>query len=305
MKTNKRAFTLIEILLVAAIMLVLMSIALDGLPEQIVKWNIEAEDKYLDELKRDIERSFESEDFATYNIASLTGEVPTGTLLTAFSTSTAPIYATTATNDWFAKLARVRGFGVTTAAPTKAAQPALASLLTNKYDRTRLLLVAPAEADKQRFLLVSLMSSAEQLALPPFDPSQAFFDSIWNTEWNTRTANIPAYWASRLTADQVASWNGTGTGSRLYRLRVIRITLPRYQLNISNGHAAHNAYFYTNGAANGTPSYVRGANTGSAVWPTPGLLGGRVVRVRVGTDEATATEKRRIQMRQNNDVIVQ
>lgn len=305
MRTNQRAFTLVELLVVAGIMLVILSFALDGLPEQIVKWNIEAEDKYLEELKRDIERSFESEDFASYNLASLAGEVPTGTLLTAFSTSTAPIYASTATNDWFAKIARVRGYGVTAAAPTRTAQPALASLLTNKYERTRLLFVAPPEPDKQRFLLVSLMSTAEQLALPPFDASQAFFDSIWNTEWNTRSANIPAYWATRLPADQVASWNGTGNGSRLYRLRVVRITLPRFQLNVSNGHAAHNAYLYTNGAPNGAPSYVRGANTGSAVWPTPGLLGGRVVRVRVGTDEATATEKRRIQIRQNNDVIIQ
>jgi len=295
---RRHAFSLLELLISLSIVAMVLGAAITGLPEIVLARSIAAEDALLADLQRDIVRSFDSADFDTENIAALAGEVPAGTALTHFSPSLDPVYTSTAASDWFAKVARLRGFTPTTAAPTPADQPALAALLYNRPGRARLLIAAPAEPNRQRFLLISLHALPEKLALPPFTGTTADFDAIWHTEWESRTAALPVHWAARLDAPALAAWSGN-----LFRLRVVRITLPRYTLNVSNGHATHHAYLYWNGAAVGTPSLTRLAGAGSIV--SPGILGGRIVRVCVGTSEAGATEVRRIQLRQNNDVIIQ
>ncbi|MCM2276044.1 MAG: hypothetical protein NDI75_14745, partial [Candidatus Didemnitutus sp.] len=66
----------------------------------------DAESRALDELATAISASFEQTDLTNLNIAALPGEIGPGDTATAFSTSTNAAYATTAANDWFAKLAR-------------------------------------------------------------------------------------------------------------------------------------------------------------------------------------------------------
>ena len=82
--------------------------------------------------------------------------------------------------------------------------------------------------------------------MPENDGTTAWFNAIWNTEWNTRYGTVPSYWSTILTPTQVAAWNGDANGSNLYRLRVIRIVLPRYVISISNTHPTANGYVYYN-----------------------------------------------------------
>jgi FtsP/CotA-like multicopper oxidase with cupredoxin domain len=91
--------------------------------------------------------------------------------------STTALYSTTDSASWFAKVARLRGITpVIDAAPTAAVQPELAKIAFNANGNARLLFAGPVEAGQQRFLLVSLAGRAEQLALPAYEASAAWFD---------------------------------------------------------------------------------------------------------------------------------
>ena len=109
---------------------------------------------------------------------------PSGTAAdspTLFSASTSGIYTTTDNSAWFAKVARLRGL-TPQIGTAPAAQPELARIAFNPLGNSRLLFVAPDEAGRQRFLLVSLVARSEQLALPAYENSAAWFDAIWNHE---------------------------------------------------------------------------------------------------------------------------
>jgi prepilin-type N-terminal cleavage/methylation domain-containing protein len=298
---RRAGFTLVEILGALLIVGLLAAIALPGVVRRYIDDQMKAEDQMLALMQQDIVRSFDSEDMANTNIAALNGEVPTGVTPTNFSSAVSPAYTGTNTFDWFAKLGTVRGLAVTSTPPTTANQPALASLVFNSYGNSRLLFLGPSETNQQRFLLISFMARTEQLVMPQNDGTTAWFDAIWNTEWNTRYGTIPSYWTTILSAAQVAAWNGDANGSNLYHLRVVRIVLPRYVLSVSNTHPTANGYIYYNEST--SPLLTSAADSGVTV--SSGIMGGRVVRIFKGTSLASATQTSQFTLRENTDILIQ
>ncbi|OAM91928.1 type II secretion system GspH family protein (plasmid) [Termitidicoccus mucosus] len=297
-RQKTRAFTLIEILIVCAIISGLFALSVPTIMGWLEKSQLDAETNALNAIRDDVVRSFDSTDFANVNIAALAGDVPDGVPPTVFTGNPDGSYPTTSVADWYAKIATLRGTGFGTAAPSS--QPAVKDILYNHYGRARGLVAAAPQARAQRFLLFSIMAPNEQLVMPANDGSPEWFEAIWNTEWDTKGGSIPAYWAARLTADQQAAWNGSaGTGSRLYLMRVIRITLPRYVLRISNNHPTGNGYIYfNNGMGVEAPAE-------SGVTESPAILGGRQIVVKKGADEASALETNRFLLRDDSDVFIQ
>lgn len=277
-----KGFTLIEALIVVAIMAIVATITFSDSLETVIRKKINAEDQALALLERDIRVSFENTDLSGTNIASLIGEIGTGDIATAFSTNTNPVYTTTNANDWFAKIARIRGtaaqLGV---APLPNSQPALAKLLFNHSGNARLLVARPAdplETDKQRFMLISLVAQPGELTLPVYQNNTTWFDAIWNTDFTSRSATTPGNWNSLLSTDQIAQWNGDSSGTNLYRLRVLRITLPRFVVTVNNNHLTKYAWVYAN---NGGYSFTATSNPGVTQQTNP-ILAGRQIRVTCG-----------------------
>lgn len=293
MKTS-RAFTLLELVIVASIITIIAGLTLPvALSGWVIKKQIEKEDSVLAELQREIEASLESRDLDTTNISALSADIDASAHPTVFSTSTSPSYASITGYEWFSRIARARGYSVTAGqAVSKTSQPGLYDLIATAGDRPRLLVAAPPESDKQRYLLISVIGRDDELVLPPYTGTLAWFNAIWDTPWHRNDAILPATWTSALSAAQVTNWNtDSGGKSRLYRLRVVRITQRRHDVVINCLHPTDSAWVAYNTMANYTPgsspipasfSPASGANT------LTGLLAGRVVKIWTGDTWANA-----------------
>ncbi|OAM90412.1 hypothetical protein AW736_08010 [Termitidicoccus mucosus] len=297
----KRGFSLLEIVLVLFVIGVLASVLLPSTRDMVERSQREAEARSLAELAATITQSFDATDLSLLNIAALPGTIGESDTATAFSSSTTAPYTTTASNSWFAKAGRLRGLvPVIGAAPTPSVQPELARLAFNRNGNPRLLFAGPDEPDRQRFLLLSLAGRSEQLALPAYEAGGAWFDAIWNHDWENRSAGLPGYWTSRLTGAQVSAWiQGSGGLTQVSKLCVRRIVLPKFRLTVNNNHPTEQVFV----SFNNTPAaFTAAANSGASV--TPEILGGRLVIIHRGS-AWPGVEALRFHLRENATVTVQ
>jgi type II secretory pathway pseudopilin PulG len=300
-RTVGTAFTLLELVLALFILATMAAVLAPSVVSVVEKSRLAAEDRSLDEIAETLRASFEHTDLSNVNIAALPGYIGSSDTATEFAVSTSAGYATTNNASWFAKVARLRGItpqvGV---APSAGNQPALAQIAFNPLGNPRLLFAAPDESGRQRFLLVSLMARSEQLTLPAYESTAAWFDAIWNNDWESRTAAPPSFWQSRLTPAQFTAWGqGTGGLTSSYRLCVRRIVLPKYRLVVNNNHPTNSAFVSYNNVTNAfTAAPNSGANT------TPEILGGRLVIVNQGTTWP-GVEALRVRLHSNDSIIIQ
>lgn len=179
-------------------------------------------------------------------------------------------------------------------------QPELAKLAFNAVGNPRLLFAGPNETGQQRFLLVSLVARSEQLTPLPYDPSTGWFDSIWNHDWESRTAALPGYWQSNLAPPQVAAWQQGPAGlTQVNRLIVRRIVLPKYRVTVNNNHPTEQAFVSFNNTSN---AFTAAANSGAT--STPEILGGRLITINRGP-AWPGMEALRFHVRENATVTVQ
>lgn len=274
-----RGFSLLEVVLVLFVLGVLAAALVPSVRDIVERGRRDAEAKSLDELAATITASFEQDDLTNLNLAALPGTVGSADTPTVFSTSTSAAYATTGAADWFAKVGRLRGVTPQLgAAPTPTVQPELARIAFNPLGNPRLLIAGPVEAGRQRFLLLSLMARSDQLVLPPYESSTAWFDAIWQGDFDSRTAAPPAYWSGRLTPAQLAAWSAGSAGmTQLSKLGVRRIVLPKYQITVNANHPTEAAFVTFNHTPN---AFTAPANSGANV--TPEILGGRLIIINRG-----------------------
>lgn len=296
-----RGFSLLEIVLVLFVLGILAAAMTPAVRDLVEKGRREAELRTLDELANTITASFENTDLTNLNLAALPGTIGAADTATTFSNATGAGYATTLITDWFVKVARARGItpqiGV---APSPTAQPALAQIAYNPTGNPRFLFAGPNEAGRQRFLLVSLTARSEQLALPAYEATAAWFDALWNSDWESRSAPAPAYWSGKLTPAQLAAWTQGGSGlTQVYRLCVRRIVLPKFTVTVNNNHATDSAYVSFN---NIPTAFTAPANSGANV--TPEILGGRLITINRGTSPP-GVEALRFRLRENPTITVQ
>ena len=292
-------FTLLEFVLVLFIMGALAAALAPSVRDIVDRNQREAEARALDELTATVNASFDQTDFNNLNLAALAGTIAATDTPTAFSASTTALYTSTENAAWFAKVARLRGLNPQQGVPPSA-QPQLARIAFNPHGNSRLLFAGPDEAGRQRFLLVSLAARSEQLALPPYEPSAAWFDAIWNHDWESRTATLPALWQTRLSPTQIAAWyQGSGGLTQVNRLIVRRSVLPKYRVTVNNNHPTEQAFVSFNNTPN---AFTAAANSGAT--STPEILGGRLITINRGP-AWPGNEALRFHLRENATVTVQ
>lgn len=273
---HRAGFSLLEIVLVLFILGLFAGAMAAPIREMIERGRREAEIRALEDLAGTIAASFGNADLTNLNVAALPGTIGSGDTATVFSTSVEKYPMTQATH-WFAKVGRLRGL-TPQAGVAPEAQPELARLVHNSVGQARWLFAGPVEAGRQRFLLVSLVAPGNQLVLPGYEANNAWFDALWNHEWESRTAGIPAYWNGRLTPAQIAAWtSGSGGLTQVHKLCVRRIVLPKFRVAVNNNHPTEQAFVSFNNTPN---AFTAAANSGASV--TPEILGGRLVIINRG-----------------------
>jgi prepilin-type N-terminal cleavage/methylation domain-containing protein len=294
-----RGFSLLEIVLVLFIFGLLAAAMTPAVRDVVEKARREAEVRTLDEVAATITASFENTDLNNLNVAAMPGTIGSGDAPTVFSTSTSAAYTTSGNSDWFVKAARLRGI-MPQIGVSPSAQPELARLAFNPLGNARLLVAAPSEGGRQRFLLLSLMARGDQLTLPAYEADSAWFDAVWNHDWESRTAALPAHWLARLSPAQAAAWTGGPAGlTQAHKLCVRRIVLPKFRVTVNNNHPTEQAFVSFNNTA---AAYVAAAGSGAGV--TPEILGGRLVSIARGPT-APGVETLRFFIRENATVTLQ
>lgn len=292
-------FSLLELVLVLFVLGALAAVLTPSVRDTIERSRRDAEARALDQLSTTITASFENTDLTKLNIAALPGSIPSTESPTLFSSATGGPYASTPTNAWFAKVGRLRGIEPQLG-PGPAAQPELALIAYNALGNPRLLFAAPDEPGRQRFLLVSLAAPSERLALPPYEASLAWFDAIWSHDWENRSAALPSYWQSRLTAPQIAAWHKDSGGlTQVSRCVVRRIVLPKFRVTVNSNHPTEAAFV----SFNNTPNAFT-APPGSGAASTPEILGGRLITINRG-DVWPGVEALRFHLRENATATLQ
>ncbi len=298
-RCGTHGFSLLEIVLVLFVLGALAAVLTPSVRDIIERSRRETEARALDDLAATVTASFENTDLTNLNLAALPGSIAATDSPTAFSASTTAAYTTTDNSAWFAKVARLRGLNpqVGTA---PGAQPELARLAFNGSGNSRLMFAGPDEAGRQRFLLISLVARSDQLALPAYEAGAAWFDAIWNNDWESRTAALPAFWQSRLSGAQIAAWHeGSGGLTQVHRLIVRRIVLPKFRVTVNSNHPTEQAFVSFNNTPN---AFSAPANSGAA--STPEILGGRLITINRGT-AWPGVEALRFRLRENATVTVQ
>lgn len=285
MNRKERAFTLVEILTVAFVATMVVGLLVPpALSSFVTRQRIAKEDAILAQLKADIETSFESRDLDLFNLSAVPGEISSpATRPTAFSTTTAPVYSAITGTEWFAKIARARGYSVAAGLPvSRTSQPALHDIAFNDVDRPRLVFLDPNyqnDAARIRYMVISVVGRADELVLPPYQPTAAWFNAIWDTPWDRYDSTLPSIWTGSLTAQQVANWNSDTPGkTRLHRLRVVRITQRKHEVTVNANHPTDQVAITWN---DGARDYLLQPDTGAWTSPQP-VPAGRVVRISVG-----------------------
>lgn len=294
-----RGFTLLEIVLVLFVLGLLAAALVPSVREMVERSRRDAEIKNLEDLAATVTASFENIDLTNLNVAAMPGTIGAGDVATVFSTATSGNYTNTGATDWFTKVARLRGL-VPLVGITPAGQPALLQITQNSLGNARWLFAGPTEAGRQRFVLVSLMARTDQLVLPAYESSAAWFEALWAGEWESRTAAVPGYWNGRLTPAQLAAWGPNTAGmTQVHKLCVRRISLPKFRVTVNNNHATESAFLSFNNTAN---AFTATANTGAT--QTGEILGGRLMVVNRGASWP-GTEALRFPLRENATVTLQ
>lgn len=272
-------FSLLEIVLVLFILGILAAAMTPSVRDGIERGRREAEARNLEEIAGTITSSFEEEDLPNLNVAAMPGTIGAADTATSFSESTTAGYATTSDADWFAKVARLRGLTPQAGAPPSAdRQPELARIAYNGVGNPRLLFAGPVETGRQRFLLMSVAAPSGELVLPAYEAGAAWFDAIWNNDWESRTAQPPPYWSGRLSPAQLAAWSqGYGGTTQAHKLCVRRIVLAKYRITVNNNHATDAAFVSFN---NSPDAFTAAAGSGATL--TPEILAGRLVTINRG-----------------------
>lgn len=285
MNDNIRGFTLLEVSLALLILAVLAAVVTPSLTGSIRHRQIEAEQRVLSELADAIVQSFESDDF-DINIAAMPGTIGPDEQGTEFSVSTGLPAFNGSPLHWAAKLARIDG-------------RLPAAIATNACRNGRYLFAAPAEPGRQRFLLVSLMSSPGELVLPAYTASPDWFDHLWNHDWEM-AASLPPAWNTLLSPAQRAVWlQGRAGTTQVYRFCVRRIVLPKHTVTVNNTHPTDSVFVSFNHRAN---AFI--ALPGSGCTTSQEIFAGRLITVRQGVD-STDTVTLRFPLTRNATVTLQ
>ena len=293
--TSKRAFTLLEIMIVAGLAALIASGLIYNASLDFVRKARSAEDTLLQQLGGLAMTSMESTDFVNRNLYPY-ADLPATMTPTNFYYSMDLTYTQTLAADWFAKMATMQGTSFTAAAPTQASQPQLARVLFNSFARGRIVIPCPLnETTQQRFLIISLMAPANQLTFPTYDGTDNWFEAVWNTNWQNQNASLPAYIAGLMSASQQTAWAGN-----LSALRVYNLSVPKYQFQVSNTSSTNNAYIYYNNSLN-----LMTVNAGAGVALSNPILYGRVFQVYTGPTPGTAILFYQRWLRKNEDITVQ
>jgi hypothetical protein len=166
-----------------------------------------------------------------------------------------------------------------------------------------------AEPGRQRYLLISLMvPDSKGLVIPlrnnnPTDQA-AWFDAIWNNNWENEGGALPAYWTNPsfgnpnvLLPEQQAAWaQGSGGTTNCHCLIVKRIVQPKYTITVNNTAAGKYGF-----VAFDTPANIQfTVDPGPPVSSPEDVLAGRLVIFSYATNSTPpGTEAFRVNISEN------